>query len=252
MNDVLVASTNLIGATSAEPDPRNRKETFDFMRSNAPEIVIDAAARVGGIYANDTFSADILSDNLQMQVNVMCAANEISVDRLLSLGSSCSYPKLAPQPIRESSLMTGELESTNEAYAIAKIVGTLLVQSYRKQYGRHWISAMPTNLYGPGDNFHLQNTHVLPALVRRLHEAKEADADEGVIWGSGRSRREFMFVEDFAKACLFLLDYHDSAQAIKVGVGTDMPIRDLARQAAETVGFRGKLTQDATKPDRNP
>ncbi len=244
--------TDLIGASSAELDLRNRGEVFDFLRENQPDVVIDAAARVGGIMANNTFSADFLSDNLQIQVNLMDAANDIGVDRLLFLGSSCIYPKLAAQPIKESSLLTGLLEPTNDAYAIAKITGIMQVQASRKQYGRHWISAMPTNLYGPGDNFHPENSHVLPALMRRIHEAKQQGASEVVIWGSGTPRREFLYVDDLATAVLFLLENYDAPETINVGVGEDLSIHELAQLIAETVGFEGKLIQDPSKPDGTP
>ena len=182
----------------------------------------------------------------------MDAANEVGVDRLLFLGSSCIYPKFAEQPIKESSLLTGVLEPTNDAYAIAKIAGIMQVQAYRKQYERHWISAMPTNLYGPGDNFHPENSHVLPALLRRIHEAKRQNAPEVVIWGSGMPRREFLYVEDLAKACLFLLENYDDAQTINVGVGQDLTIHDLAVLIAAAVGYQGALRQDASKPDGTP
>ena len=244
--------TDLVGATSAELDMRDRTGVFSYLRAIKPDVVIDAAARVGGIHANDTFSADFLSDNLQIQVNVMDAANDIEVDRLLFLGSSCIYPKFAEQPITESSLMTGILEPTNDAYAIAKIAGIMQVQAYRKQYGRHWISAMPTNLYGPGDNFHPENSHVLPALMRRIHEAKEQDAAEVVIWGSGAPRREFLYVDDLARASLFLLENYDDSQTINVGVGEDLSIHELARLVATIVGYHGELRQDRTKPDGTP
>jgi GDP-L-fucose synthase len=244
--------TDLIGATSAELDLRDRSDVFDFMRENKPDVVVDAAARVGGIHANDTFPAEFLSDNLRIQVNVMDAANDIDVDRLLFLGSSCIYPKFAAQPIKESSLLTGELEPTNDAYAIAKIAGIMQVQASRKQYGRRWISAMPTNLYGPGDNFHPENSHVLPALVRRIHEAKRNRSPEVVIWGSGTPRREFLYVDDLAKAVLFLLRNYDEPETINVGVGEDLPISELAQIVAETVGFEGELVQDASKPDGTP
>lgn len=244
--------TDIIGATSSQLDLRDRSSVFGFMRENRPDVVIDAAARVGGIHANDTYSADFLSDNLQIQVNVMDAANDIDVDRLLFLGSSCIYPKFAEQPIKESSLLTGELEPTNDAYAIAKIAGIMQVQAARKQYGRHWISAMPTNLYGPGDNFHPDNSHVLPALMRRLHAAKENSDSEVVIWGSGTPRREFLYVDDLAAASLFLLENYDDPKTINVGVGDDLPIRELAEIVADTVGFEGELVQDTSKPDGTP
>jgi GDP-L-fucose synthase len=244
--------TDLVGASSGELDLRNRTAVFDYFHENKPDVVIDAAARVGGIHANDTYSADFLSDNLQIQVNVMDAANSVDVDRLLFLGSSCIYPKFAEQPIKESSLLTGELEPTNDAYAIAKIAGIMQVQAARKQYGRHWISAMPTNLYGPGDNFHPENSHVLPALMRRLHEAK-LNGDESVtIWGSGTPRREFLYVDDLARASVFLLENYDDPQTINVGVGEDLSIRELAQTIASTVGYEGELLQDTSKPDGTP
>lgn len=244
--------TDLIGATSSELDLRDRDGVFDFMRAKRPDIVIDAAARVGGIQANNTYPADFLSDNLQIQVNLMDAANDISVDRLLFLGSSCIYPKYAEQPIKESSLLTGQLEPTNDAYAIAKIAGIMQVQATRRQHGRRWISAMPTNLYGPGDNFHPEHSHVLPALMRRFHEAKSEGAEEVVIWGTGTPRREFLYVDDLAKASLFLLENYDSPDTINVGVGEDLPIRELAEVVAEAVDYRGALVQDPSKPDGTP
>lgn len=244
--------TDLVGASSSEVDLRNRGAVFDFLAETKPDVVIDAAARVGGIMANNTFPAEFLSDNLQIQVNLMDAANAVEVDRLLFLGSSCIYPKFAEQPIKESSLLTGELEPTNDAYAIAKIAGIMQVQATRRQYGRHWISAMPTNLYGPGDNFHPDHSHVLPALMRRLHTAAVEGANEVVIWGSGRPRREFLHVDDLARASLYLLENYDSPDTINVGVGTDVSIRELAELIAETVGYSGALTQDETKPDGTP
>jgi len=243
---------NLIGASSSDLDLRDRDATFAFLREVQPDVVIDAAARVGGIHANDTFSADFLSDNLQIQGNLMDAANAVGVQRLLFLGSSCIYPKFAEQPIKESSLLTGELEPTNEAYAIAKIAGIMQVQAYRKQFGRHWISAMPTNLYGPGDNFHPQNSHVLPALMRRLHEAKINGDPAVVIWGTGTPLREFLHVDDLARAALFLLENYDSPTTINVGVGHDLSIRALAELVANVVGYEGELLMDPSKPDGTP
>lgn len=244
--------TNLIGASSAELDLRNRDAVFEFVKNRAPKIVIDAAARVGGIHMNNTYPAFFLSENLQIQVNIFDAANESGVDRLLFLGSSCIYPKFAPQPIREDSLLTGELETTNDAYAIAKIAGIMQVQASRRQYGNHWISAMPTNLYGPGDNFHLENSHVLPALIRRFHEAKLKNRDEVVLWGTGTPRREFLYVDDLARACIFLLEHYDSPETINVGVGEDISIRELGELVAEIVGYTGEITQDLSKPDGTP
>jgi len=243
---------NLIGVTSAELDLRDRDAVFAFLRQAQPAVVIDAAAHVGGIHANDTFSADFLSDNLQIQVNLMDAANAVGVDRLLFLGSSCIYPKYAEQPIKESSLLTGELEPTNEAYAIAKIAGIMQVQAYRKQFDRHWISAMPTNLYGPGDNFHPENSHVLPALMRRIHEAKINGDPTVVIWGTGSPLREFLHVDDLARAILFLLENYDSPTTINVGIGEDLSIRELAELVADVVGYEGTIVTDPSKPDGTP
>lgn len=244
--------TNLVGKTSQELDLRNRDAVFAFFKETKPNVVIDAAAKVGGIHANNTYPADFLSENLQIQVNIMDAANAIEVEHLLFLGSSCIYPKFAEQPIREDSLLTGALEATNDAYAIAKIAGIMQVQASRRQYGRHWISAMPTNLYGPGDNFHPDNSHVLPALMRRIHEAKIKYDPEVVIWGSGTPRREFLHVDDLASALVFLLENYDSPDTINVGVGEDVSIRELAETIAAVVGYTGKLTQDTTKPDGTP
>jgi GDP-L-fucose synthase len=243
---------NLIGASSAELDLRDRAAVHAFVQENKPEVVIDAAARVGGILANNTFPAEFLSDNLQIQVNVMDAAAAARVERLLFLGSSCIYPKFAAQPIREDSLLTGELEPTNDAYAIAKIAGIMHVQAVRREYGLPWISAMPTNLYGPGDNFHPEHSHVLPALIRRLHEAARDDLPQVVIWGSGTPRREFLHVNDLAEACIFLLEHYDSPETINVGVGSDVSIRELAELVADIVGYHGELVQDTSKPDGTP
>ena len=244
--------SNLVGRTSAELDLTDRPAVLEFLRETRPDVIIDAAARVGGIHANDTFSADFLSENLQIQVNLMDAANAVNVEHFLFLGSSCIYPKFAPQPIRESSLLTGELEPTNDAYAIAKIAGIVQVQAYRKQYGRRWISAMPTNLYGPGDNFHPENSHVLPALIRKFHAAVEAGSSEVVVWGSGTPRREFLFVDDLAAACLFLLENYDSPETVNVGVGSDVTVRELADLVARVTGFSGDIRTDAGKPDGTP
>ena len=244
--------SELVGATSSEVDLRDRAATFAFFAKARPDVVIDAAAKVGGILANSTFPADFLSDNLRIQVNVMDAAKDHRVQRLLFLGSSCIYPRLAEQPIRESSLLTGALEPTNDAYAIAKIAGILQVQANRRQHGRHWISAMPTNMYGPGDNFDPQTSHVLPALIRRFHEATESGASEVVLWGTGTPRREFLHVDDLAEAALFLLEHYDDGQTINVGVGKDLTIREVAEIVADVVGFNGELLQDTSKPDGTP
>jgi GDP-L-fucose synthase len=244
--------TDLVGASSSEVDLRDRAATFDFVSSTQPEVVVVAAARVGGIVANSTYPAEFLSDNLLIQTNLLDAAHAADVDRLLFLGSSCVYPKFAEQPIKESSLLTGPLEPTNDAYAIAKIAGIVQVQAHRRQYGRRWTSAMPTNLYGPHDNFDLETSHVLPALIRRFHEAKKARAEEVVLWGTGTPRREFLHVDDLASACLFLLEHYDDASPINVGTGKDLPIRELADLVADIVGFRGTIVQDTSRPDGTP
>jgi GDP-L-fucose synthase len=242
----------LVGRTSQELDLRDRPAVDAFFDEQRPDYVVLAAAKVGGILANSTFPADFLSDNLRIQLNVMDAAQRVGVTRLLFLGSSCIYPKLAPQPIREDSLLTGPLEPTNDAYAIAKIAGVLHVQALRRQHGASFVSAMPTNLYGPGDNFDLTSSHVLPALIRRFHEAKVADLPEVVVWGSGAPLREFLHVDDLARACLVLLEGYDEAEPINVGVGKDLSIAELAELVKSVVGYQGDLTFDASKPDGTP
>ena len=243
---------NLYGASSSELDLRDRDATFGYLRGVVPEVVVLVAGRVGGILANNTYPADFLSDNLRIQVNVMDAAQAVGVDRLLFLGSSCIYPKFAEQPIREDSLMTGALEPTNDAYAIAKIAGIVAIQANRRQHGVKWISAMPTNLYGPGDNFDPAVAHVLPSLLRRFHEAARRGDDEVVLWGSGTPRREFMHVDDLAAALVFLLEHYDDDRTINIGVGTDVTIREIAETVAEVVGFTGTIVQDTGKPDGTP
>src|SRR3954452_23304295 len=223
-----------------------------FFASEKPEVVIVAAAKVGGIKANNDLPVEFLLENLEMQNNVIDAAHENGVRKLLFLGSSCIYPKHAPQPIPESALLTGPLEPTNEAYAIAKIAGIKLCQAYARQYGANFISAMPTNLYGPNDNFDLESSHVLPALLRKAHIAKEEGRSELVVWGSGEPRREFLHVDDLASACVFLLEHYDSPEIINVGCGEDISIRELAELICEIVGFKGELAWDTTKPDGTP
>ena len=244
--------SNLVGWGSEEVDLTDRSTTMDAVLSARPDVVIMAAARVGGIMANSTQPVEFLNDNLRIQSNVFEASHAAGVDRLLFLGSSCIYPRLAPQPIPESALLTGPLEPTIEAYAIAKISGIIGVQAYRREYGRHWISAMPTNLYGPGDNFDLAAAHVLPALIRRFHEAKESGAPSVTLWGTGTPRREFLHVDDLAAACLRLLDAYDGESHVNVGVGEDVSIADLARLVAGVVGYQGTLEWDTSKPDGTP
>lgn len=244
--------TNVVGARSAEVDLRDPAAVRAWFDRVRPDVVIDAAARVGGILANAQSPVDFLSDNLRMQLNLIDTAHRFDVERLLFLGSSCIYPKFADQPIRESSLLTGALEETNDAYAIAKIAGIMHVDSYRRQHGRHWISAMPTNLYGPGDNFDLQKSHVLPALIRKFHDAARTGAEQVVVWGTGTPRREFLHTDDLAAACLFLLEAFDEPGPINVGVGEDIEIAELARIVAETTGFDGEIVFDTSKPDGTP
>lgn len=244
--------TNLMGRSSSELDLTDREAVFAFFRETKPRYVVLAAAKVGGILANSTYPVDFLSENIRIQTNVLDAALEAEVERLLFLGSSCIYPKYAPQPITEDALHTGYLEHTNDAYAIAKIAGIMHVQAVRRQYGKAWISAMPTNLYGPGDNFSPQGSHVLPALIRRYEEAREAGAESVTNWGSGSPRREFLHVDDMANACLHLLEHYDGPQQVNVGTGTDVTIKELAEAVARTVGFEGTTEWDTAKPDGTP
>jgi GDP-L-fucose synthase len=244
--------TRLVGASSAELDLKDRAGVFDFFAGHKPAYVVLAAAKVGGIMANNTYPVDFLSENLQIQLNVMDAALEQRVQRLLFLGSSCIYPKLAPQPIPEDSLLTGHLEPTNDAYAIAKIAGILQVQAVRRQYGLPWISAMPTNLYGPGDNFSPEGSHVLPALIRRYDEAVRDGLKEVTNWGTGSPRREFLHVDDMADACLHLLEHYDGPEQVNVGTGKDSTIKEIAETIAGVVGFEGTTHWDTSKPDGTP
>ncbi|KMO84410.1 GDP-fucose synthetase [Mycolicibacterium chubuense] len=243
---------NIVGKTSNELDLKNRDAVFDFFAAEKPAYVVLAAAKVGGILANSTYPVDFLSDNVRIQVNVLDAARESEVERLLFLGSSCIYPKFAKQPIREDSLLTGALEPTNDAYAIAKITGILHVQAVRRQYGLPWISAMPTNLYGPNDNFSRTGSHVLPALIRRYDEAVAEGASSVTNWGTGTPRREFLHADDMADACLHLLEHYDGPQQVNVGSGTDVTIRDIADTIASVVGYDGETRWDKTKPDGTP
>ena len=244
--------SDLVGWSSSEVDLTNRDAAMDAVGSAQPDVVVVAAAKVGGIMANATYPVEFLTDNLRIQTNLFEAAHAADVDRLLFLGSSCIYPRMAPQPIPESALLTGPLESTNDAYAISKIAGIIGVQSYRHEYGRRWISAMPTNLYGPGDTFDLETAHVLPALIRRFHEASLAGAPSVTLWGTGSPRREFLHVDDLAAACLRLLDVYDEDEHINVGVGDDVTIAELAALVADVVGYSGEVEWDASKPDGTP
>lgn len=244
--------TGVVTRTSKELDLRNQQAVADFFAAEQPEYVFLAAARVGGIHANNTYPADFIRDNLQMQTNVIDAAWRNGCKKLLFLGSSCIYPKLCPQPIKEEYLLTGPLEPTNEWYALAKIAGIKMCQAYRAQYGFDAIAAMPTNLYGPGDNYHPENSHVIPALIRRFHEAKQAGKNEVAIWGTGTPRREFLYVDDLAEALVFLMQQYSGAEHVNVGCGNDLTIRDLALLVARAVGFAGTIVTDPTKPDGTP
>jgi GDP-L-fucose synthase len=244
--------TNLLKRDRAQLDLTHKQAVRDFFAKEKPAVVIFAAAKVGGIKANNDQPVEFLLDNLRIQDNVIAAAHESGTRKLLFLGSSCIYPKHAPQPIPESALLSGPLEPTNEAYAIAKIAGIKLCQAYVREYGSNFISAMPTNLYGPNDNFDLETSHVLAALLRKAHEAKTTGARELVVWGTGRPRREFLHVDDLASACLFLLEKYDSSEIVNVGWGEDISVRELAELICEVVGFHGKLAWDSTKPDGTP
>ena len=243
---------NLVIQTHQELDLTEQSAVNDFFQRERPEAVVMAAARVGGIHANNTRPAEFIRDNLLIQDNVIDAAYKAGVAKFVFLGSSCIYPKMAPQPIKEDYLLTGALESTNEWYAIAKIAGLKMCQAYRRQYGFNAISLMPTNLYGPGDNFDLQNSHVLPALIRRFHEARQRDDATMSIWGTGTPRREFLHVDDMADAVVYLLKNYDEEPIVNLGWGEDVTIKELAEMVAGTTGFKGRLVFDATKPDGTP
>ncbi len=244
--------TTIITRTHAELDLTEQSAVRDFFDKERPDYVVLAAAKVGGIYANSTYPADFIYQNLMMETNVIHSAYQTGVKKLLFLGSSCIYPKFAEQPMKESALLTGALEPTNEAYAVAKIAGIVMCQSYAQQYGVSFISAMPTNLYGPNDTYELQNSHVLPALLRKIHEAKVTGQPEVEIWGTGTPRREFLYVDDLADACLMLLDRYSSSAIVNVGCGEDVTIRELADLIADVVGYTGTFRFDVTKPDGTP
>jgi GDP-L-fucose synthase len=244
--------TRLVGRSSRELDLRDRAAVDAFFDAERPTYVVLAAAKVGGIVANATYPADFISENLRIQVNVLDAAQRVGVTRLLFLGSSCIYPKFADQPIREDSLLTGPLEPTNDAYAIAKIAGVQHVQALRRQHGASFVSAMPTNLYGPGDNFDLETSHVLPAMIRKFAEAKDSGAPSVQLWGTGTPRREFLHVDDVASACVALLERYDEPEPVNIGVGEDISIRELAELVASVVGYDGALEFDTSRPDGTP
>lgn len=244
--------TNLVYKTSTELDLRNQAAVNNFFEQEKPQYVFLAAAKVGGIQANNIYRADFLYQNLMIEANIIHAAHINKVEKLLFLGSSCIYPKMAPQPLKEEYLLTGELEPTNEPYAIAKIAGIKLCESYRKQYGCNFISAMPTNLYGPNDNYDLNNSHVLPALLRKFHTAKLNGDKEVIVWGSGKPMREFLYVDDLAEACLFLMQEYNGEEWMNMGTGKDVTIGELAQTIKKITGFEGELVFDASKPDGTP
>ena len=243
---------NIVTRTSAELDLRDQAGVNNFFSIEKPDYVFLAAAKVGGIQANNTFRADFLYDNLLIEANIIHAAAQNNVDKLMFLGSSCIYPKLAPQPLKEEYMLTGALENTNEPYAIAKIAGIKLCEAYNDQYGCNFISVMPTNLYGKGDNYDLNNSHVLPALLRKMHEAKITNSKEVVIWGSGTPKREFLFADDLAEACVFLMENYNDKELVNIGTGHDLSISALAGTIQRIVGFEGNLVFDASKPDGTP
>ncbi|MDA9835553.1 GDP-L-fucose synthase [Flavobacteriales bacterium] len=243
---------NIVVRTSNELDLRDRSAVNTFFENTKPDLVYLAAAKVGGIYANDTYPAEFLFDNLAIVSNVIDAAHKHKVEKLLFLGSSCIYPRLAPQPISEGDLLTGSLEPTNEPYALAKIAGLKLCDAYRKQYGCNYISAMPTNLYGPGDNYHPENSHVLPAFIRRFYEAVKNDVNQVECWGSGSAKREFLHVDDLSTALIFLMDNYNSEGWVNVGTGVDLSIKELAETIAEIAGYKGDIVWDSSKPDGAP
>lgn len=243
---------NFVLRTHRELDLENQQAVFDFFLQERPAYVFLSAAKVGGIYANSTYPADFIYNNLLIEVNVIHAAKLSGVEKLLFLGSSCIYPKLAPQPMREEYLLTGPLEPTNEAYAVAKIAGIKLCQAYNRQYGTRFISVMPTNLYGPNDNYDSMNSHVLPALLRRFHEAKRERKAFIEAWGTGSPRREFMYSDDMADACIFLMNSYDGDEIVNIGTGEEVTIRDLSEMVASTVGYEGEIRWDSSKPDGTP
>jgi GDP-L-fucose synthase len=242
----------VIGISSKDVNLLDRSKAFSFIKDIKPNVIIDAAAKVGGVGSNNAYPVEFLSQNLQIQSNLMDAAHEAKVEKFVFLGSSCIYPRNCVLPIKESYLLTGELEQTNSAYAVAKIAGIELIKSYRKEYGHSWISVMPTNLYGPNDNFDLENSHVLPSLTRKFIEAQQNNSVEVVLWGSGTPLREFLHADDLAKAILFCLEKYDDSQHINIGSGVEISIKDLAMKIADLTGFTGNVTWDANRPDGTP
>lgn len=244
--------SNIIKKSREELELTRQSEVIDFFQKEKPEYIFLAAAKVGGIWANDNYSADFIYENLMIECNIIHSAFETKAKKLLFLGSSCIYPKMAPQPMKEEYLLSGYLEPTNEAYAIAKIAGIKLCEYYNKQYGTDFISAMPTNIYGYNDNFDLKNSHVLPALIRKVHEAKEAKSPSIVVWGSGSPKREFLFADDLADACVYLMKNYDGKEFVNIGTGEDISIKDLTELIKDVVGFEGVIEYDASKPDGTP
>jgi GDP-L-fucose synthase len=244
--------THIITRTSAELDLRNQQAVEDFFAAEKPDYVFLAAAKVGGIHANNTYRAEFIYDNLMMEANIIQASHRHGVKKLLFLGSSCIYPKMAPQPLKEEYLLTGPLEQTNEPYAIAKIAGIKLCEAYRDQYGSNFISVMPTNLYGYNDNYDLNNSHVLPALIRKIHEAKDNGAPTVSVWGTGNPKREFLFADDLAEACVYLMEHYDGRELVNIGTGEDVSIKELALLIKDVIGYEGELEFDSSKPDGTP
>jgi GDP-L-fucose synthase len=242
----------VVGISSKDVNLLDREATFDYISSLKPKVIIDAAARVGGISANNNYPVEFLSENIRIQTNLIDAAHSANVEKFVFLASSCVYPRNCPQPIKEEYLLTGVLESTNSAYAIAKLAGIELIKAYRKEFGHRWISVMPTNLYGPNDNFDLENSHVFPALIRKFIEAKKSNSTSLKLWGTGKPRREFLHVDDLAKAILFCLDNYDSDQQINIGTGTDLTIAELAESIAKQTGFKGAIDWDTAQEDGTP
>jgi GDP-L-fucose synthase len=251
-NLVAAGFTNFVSRTSSELDLRNQQAVLDFFNAEKPDYVFLAAAKVGGIMANSTYRADFLYENLQIQNNIIHSAYLTKVEKLMFLGSSCIYPKFAEQPISEDSLLTGKLEETNEPYAIAKVAGIKMCEAYRYQYGCNFISVMPTNLYGPNDNYDLNNSHVLPAMIRKFHEAKESNAAAVELWGTGKPMREFLHADDLADACVYLMQNYHESSLVNIGTGVDVTIKELAETIQEIVGYEGKINWDTEKPDGTP